>query len=74
MTPDQLDTALHDIRWTPDILARALECDVSLVHAWLDGNAEIPMKTGVWLKVLAEAHRGMEEMKPKTVKGKRFLA
>lgn len=74
MTPDHLDAALHDIRWTPDILARALECDVSLVHAWLDGNAEIPMKTGVWLKVLAEAHRGMEEMKPKTVKGKKFLA
>ena len=72
MTPDQLDDALHDIRWTPDILARALGCDVSLIHAWLDGNAEIPMKTGAWLTVLAEAHRSMEHMKPTTVKGKRY--
>jgi len=38
MTPAELDTALRDIRWTPDILARALECKVSLVQAWLDGN------------------------------------
>lgn len=74
MTPAELDDALHIIRWTPDILARALGCDVSLVHAWLDGNAEIPMKTGVWLTVLADAHRGMEELKPKTVKGRKFLA
>lgn len=54
MTPAQISEALDMIRWTPDILARALECDVSLVHAWLDGNADIPMKAGVWLKVLAE--------------------
>lgn len=74
MTRDRLYAAINDIRWTPDILARALECDVSLIHAWLDGNAEIPMKTGVWLTVLADAHRGMEEMKPKTVKGKRFVS
>ena len=74
MTPAELDDALHIIRWTPDILARALECDVSLIHAWLDGNAEIPMKTGAWIKVLADAHRGIEEIKPKAVKGKKYLA
>lgn len=74
MTPAELDTALHDIRWTPDILARAFGCDVSLVHAWLDGNAEIPMKAGVWITVLAETHRGMENAKPKSLKGKRYEA
>lgn len=72
MTPDELESAMQDIRWTPDILARALECEASLVHAWLDGNAEIPMKTGVWLRVLADTHRTMEETKPKTVKGKGY--
>lgn len=74
MTPDDLDRALHTIRWTPDILARALECDVSLVHAWLDGNAELPMKTGAWIKIVAEHHRAFEIEKPTTVKGKRYDA
>ncbi len=74
MTPDQLDAALRDIRWTPDILARALECDVSLVHAWLDGNSEPPMKVAVWIKVIAEHHQAFEQTKPKSVKGKKFLA
>lgn len=74
MTPDELDAALHDIRWTPDILARALECDVSLIHAWLDGNAEPPMKTAIWIRQLAEYHQAFENLKPKTVKGKKFLA
>lgn len=73
MTPDHLDAALHDIRWTPDILARALECDVSLVHAWLDGNADIPMKVGVWIKVIAEHHQAFDQTKPKGVKGKKFV-
>jgi len=72
MTPDELDDAILDIRWTPDILARALECDVSLIHAWLDGNAEIPMKTAIWIRQLAQYHRAFENIKPKTVKGKRF--
>lgn len=72
MTSDQLAAALHDIRWTPDTLARALGCDVSLIHAWLDGNAEIPMKIGTWIKVVAEHHQAFEQTKPKTVKGKRY--
>lgn len=73
MTADELSDAISAIRWTPDILARALECDVSLIHAWLDGNAEIPMKTATWIKVVAEHHKAFEETKPKTVKGKRYL-
>ncbi len=70
MTPEQLDAALQSIRWTPDILARALRCDVSLVHAWLDGNAEVPLKAGIWIRTLAEVHEAMEAERPKSLKGK----
>lgn len=72
MTPAQISEALDMIRWTPDTLARALECDVSLIHAWLDGNAEPPMKTEIWIRQLAEMHLAFENIKPKTVKGKRY--
>lgn len=73
MTPDELETALSDIRWTPDTLAQALECHVSLIEAWLSGEAEIPMKAGVWIRVLADAHRTMDKTKPVSLKGKSFL-
>lgn len=72
MSPDRLDECLSALRWTPDILARALECDVSLVNAWLDGNVEIPMKTGTWINLVAQHHEAFEAEKPKTVRGKRF--
>lgn len=74
MTPDDLDRCLSLLRWTPDILSRALECDVSLVHAWLDGNAEIPMKAGVWIKTLASYHEAADELRPKSIRGKRFVS
>lgn len=72
MSPDRLEECLATIRWTPDILARALECDVSLIHAWLDGNAEIPMKTGIWINLVAKHHEAFEATRPKTVTGKRY--
>lgn len=74
MTPAELGAALQTIRWTPDILARALRCDVSLIHAWLDGNVEIPMKAGIWIRTLAEAHEAMEAERPKALRGKRYVA
>jgi len=73
MTPTELEIALSDIRWSPDTLARALECDVSLVDAWLSGEAEIPMKTGVWISLLAQHHVAFESQKPKSLKGKKFV-
>jgi hypothetical protein len=72
MTRTELSDALDAIRWTPDILARALLCDVSLINAWLDGNAEIPMKAGIWIKLLADHHRAFEHERPKSLKGKRY--
>ncbi len=73
MTPAELSTCLRIIRWTPDILADALECDISLVLAWLEGVEKIPMKVGVWLKVAADAHEAIEAERPKSLKGKRYL-
>lgn len=74
MTAEELDRCLSIIHWTPDTLARVLECDVSLVHAWLNGEAEIPMKAGIWIKLVAEHHIAFEATKPIGLKGKRFRA
>lgn len=73
MTPDEMDRCLSSIRWTPDILARVFRCDVSLIHAWLDGNVDVPMKAGIWIKALAEAHEAMEAERPKSLKGRRYI-
>lgn len=74
MSPDRLQECLSIIRWTPDTLARCFECDVSLIEAWLTGEAEIPMKAIAWIEVMAQAHEAAETMKPKGLKGKRFRA
>lgn len=53
------------IRWTPDTLANALGCYVSLVHAWLDGLEEVLPKAAAWIETLATA----ESLKPVSLKG-----
>ncbi|HTV69293.1 MAG TPA: hypothetical protein VMF90_12220 [Rhizobiaceae bacterium] len=73
MSPLELERSLDALRWTPDTLARALECHVSLVQAWLDGNLDIPLKAGVWIKTLAAYHEAAERLKPKGLKGKKFV-
>lgn len=73
MTQNELCDALNDIRWTPATLAQALECDVSLVHAWLSGNVAIPVGVAAWVRVLADCHRAVELEKPKSLKGKRHV-
>lgn len=72
MTPERLSECLEIIRWTPDTLARALDCDVSLVDAWLNDLDEIPMKTGAWIEAMALAHKSVEALKPVGLKGKQF--
>lgn len=72
MTPEQLERCLEIIHWTPDTLARVLECDVSLVHAWLNGEAEMPMKASAWIKIVADHHIAFDHTKPKGLKAKRF--
>jgi hypothetical protein len=72
MTPNRLEDCLAIIRWTPDTLARVLECDVSLVNAWLDDQEEMPAKTGAWVETITQFMEAAEGVKPKELKGKRF--
>ena len=72
MTPARLAECLSLLRWTPDTLADALGCDVSLVNAWLDDLEEVPIKTGAWMEALATVHQAAEAQKPVGLKGKRF--
>lgn len=72
MSPDRLSECLAIIRWTPDTLARALGCDISLVNAWLDDIEEILPKAGAWIETMALTHKSAESMKPISLKGKRF--
>lgn len=72
MTPARLSECLSIIRWTPDTLARVLECDVSLVDAWLNNLDDIPIKTGAWIEAMTLAHKSAEALKPVGLKGKRF--
>lgn len=53
------------------MLARKLECHVSLVEAWLSGELEIPLKASAWLTTLAACHRAAEEGRPTSLKGKK---
>lgn len=72
MTPDRLDECLQALRWSPDTLASAFECDVSLVEAWLTGESDIPPKAAAWVETLASYHEAAEEMKPTSMKGKKW--
>lgn len=74
MTPERLSECLEIIRWTPNALAQALECDVSLVDAWLNNLDEIPIKTGAWIEAMTLAHKSAEALKPVSLRGKRFKA
>jgi hypothetical protein len=70
MTSEHLAQCLIIVRWTPDILARALECDVSLVNDWLADEREIPMKVGAWMQTLASLHQSAEDQKPSSIADK----
>jgi hypothetical protein len=71
MTPERLGECLSIVRWSPDTLAQALGCYVSLVHAWLEGLEEVPPKAGAWIEALATTHSSAEALKPVSLKGKR---
>lgn len=72
MTPTRLIACLEALHWTTETLAEALGCDESLTEAWVLGLAEIPPKAGAWINTLALAHEGLEDEKPKSLKGKRY--
>ncbi len=71
MTPERLSECLSIIRWTPDTLAQALECDMSLVYAWLKDLEEIPLKAGAWIETLATVHIAAEREKPASLGGRK---
>jgi hypothetical protein len=71
MTPAQLEECLSIVRWTPDVLAEALGCQVSLVHAWLEGTEDIPPETAAWIEALAITHAAAETIKPVGMEGTR---
>ncbi|MEI5682524.1 hypothetical protein AAAK29_29775 [Mesorhizobium sp. CCNWLW179-1] len=72
MTPERLSECLDKIRWRPDILASALECDISLVNAWFRGEADMPFKAIVWINTLAAFHEAIDGERPKSLRGKKF--
>ena len=72
MSPDRLEKCLSIIRWAPETLAHALECDVSLIDAWRAGTAEMPSRTAAWIEALAALHEEAETIRPKSHKGKSF--
>lgn len=72
MTPTRLVECLTKIRWTSLDLADALECDISLVEAWLEGLEHIPPKVAAWIDTLATVHAAADAEKPKAVKGKHY--
>lgn len=70
MTPTRLVECLSIVRWTSLDLADALECDVSLVEAWLEGVEEIPVKTAAWIETLATVHLAAERAVRELVAGR----
>lgn len=72
MRPDEIQSCLDALRWSPQTLADDLGCDLSAVEAWLDGSDKIPPKTKVWLYVLSLAHQAVNKEKPKTIRGKKL--
>lgn len=72
MTAERFNQCLEHLHWSTETLAGILGCDESLIEAYSLGLAEVPMKLGVWLKVLAEAHEAIADEMPKNLKGKRY--
>ncbi|MGB3541039.1 MAG: hypothetical protein WBA42_23045 [Mesorhizobium sp.] len=64
MTPERLERCRSVIRWTPNTLVRYFGYDVSLVWAWLNGQAKIPADVGLWIEAVAQAHEAAETLKP----------
>ncbi|HEV7345501.1 MAG TPA: hypothetical protein VGN60_07695 [Devosia sp.] len=72
MTPARFNQALEALHWSTETLAGILGCDESLTAAYSMGLTEVPMKLGVWLEVLAQAHEAAEHGRPVGLKGKPY--
>lgn len=72
MNRDRFNQALEALHWDTDVLARALGCDASLTEAYALGLAEVPVKLGAWLEVLAQSHEALTADMPTGLRGKRY--
>lgn len=70
MAPDRLEECLTILHWPRSTLASMMECDISLVDAWLVGLAEIPADIAAWIETLASVHEEIMLMKPEGLQGK----
>jgi hypothetical protein len=73
MTPDRFNQCLEILHWSTETLAAILGCDESLTEAYSLGLAEVPVKLGAWLEVLAQAHEAAESGRPTGLRGKRYV-
>ena len=71
MTPRHLLHCLRILRWSNEELAAVLECDGSLIAAWVLGDEEIPPKAAAWIQALVNLHQAMVPEKPKSIKGRK---
>lgn len=59
MTPQRFVEALGHVHWTQKQVAQLLECELSLIEAWVAGKEQIPPAIGMWLEALAETHEAV---------------
>ena len=66
MTPARLGDCLAIVRWTPGVLAEAIDVPSVAVAAWLAGTEVVPAKVGAWIEALCFVHEAAEATKPAT--------
>lgn len=66
MKPDRLADCLRTIRWSPEILAQAVDVPLATADSWLSGVEEVPRKVAAWLEALCFVHEAAEATKPAT--------
>ena len=66
MTPDRLNDCLALIRWSPNVLAEAIDVPSEVVAAWLSGAGHVPGKVGAWIEALCFVHEAAEATRPAT--------
>ena len=55
-----LGDCLVVVRWSPDILAGAIDVPSEVVAAWLAGAVVVPAKVGAWIEALCFVHEVAE--------------
>jgi hypothetical protein len=66
MTPQRLAECLHTIRWSPQVLAEAIDVPLGMVDGWLAGAEDVPRKVAAWFEALCFIHESAEANKPAT--------